>query len=219
MIDKNFKNRLFGRTRGRSKKNINIENYLEKLNDYKFDKFDDYKKYILDIGTGHGETTLYLAKKYSNFKIIACEKYIDGNLKLIKEIKTKKLNNIYIHNGNVNEILDESFIEKKFHKVWIFFPDPWPKKKHHKRRLITKDFLNKLYPLIEDDGEICIVTDSSSYFRFILRQIFEIRKLYIWKNQSKLYLNLKDYFDLETKYYKKAIISARKPSLLILKKL
>ena len=58
--------------------------------------------------------------KYSNYKIIACEKYINGNFNLIKKIKQNSINNILIHNGNVHEILDKNEKYYFFDKVFIF---------------------------------------------------------------------------------------------------
>ena len=218
MEDKRFKNRLFGRTRGRNKK-INIQNYKKLIDKYKLTNMSSKKNYILDIGTGYGETSIYLSNKYPNHNIISCDKYIDGNLNLIKQIKNKNIKNIFIHHGNVYDFFEKNDKKEYFDKIWIFFPDPWPKKKHFKRRLITKSFLEILYPLIKPNGEVCIATDSTSYFRFILMTIFKSKKLYKWLNQNESHLSLKDYYSIETKYYKKAIISARKPSLLIIRKI
>ena len=100
-----------------------------------------------------------------------------------------------------------------------FFPDPWPKNRHAKRRLITSDFLIKLHKILKESGNIYIATDSTIYIRFILNSIYKCKKYFNWVNQSEINLSIKDYFDIETKYYKKAINSQRKPSLFILRKL
>ena len=157
--------------------------------------------------------------KYSYNTIIACEKYVDGNLNLIKNIENNKIKNIFIHPGNVHELLDSNKTKRYFELVWIFFPDPWPKKKHFKRRLISFYFLEKINNYIKKNGEIWIVTDSISYSKHILQSIYQAKKFYKWINQNELHMDLKDYCDLETKFYKKAIISGAKPSLFILKKL
>ena len=70
MTTNKFKNRLFGRTRGRSKKKIDIKNYLSKLEKYKLPKFDKNINYILDIGTGYGETSIYLSKYLMFFPLV-----------------------------------------------------------------------------------------------------------------------------------------------------
>ena len=218
MSSNNYTNRLFGRTRGRSKKKINLKNYYETADKYKFKNFNEKLEYILDIGTGYGETSIFLAKQYPDKVVISCEKYIDGNIILLKNIQKNNINNILLHNGNVYNII-EITNKKYFNLIWIFFPDPWPKNRHAKRRLITSDFLIKLHKILRDKNEIYIATDSSIYIRFILNSIYKCKDYFNWLNQSEINLSIKDYFDIETKYYKKAINSQRKPSLFILRKL
>ena len=218
MFNSNYRNRLFGRTRGRSKKKINLKNYYETVEKFKFQNFNEKFDYILDIGTGYGETSVFLANKFIDKIVISCEKYIDGNINLLKNIEKNKIHNIRLYNGNVYDVL-ENTNKKYFKLVWIFFPDPWPKNRHAKRRLITSDFLVKLHKNLKENSEIHIATDSRIYVRFILNSIFNCKDYYLWLNQSKMNLNIKDYFNIETKYYKKAINSQRKPSLFILRKL
>ena len=218
MLSSNYTNRLFGRTRGRSKKKINLKNYYETVEKFKFQNFDEKFDYILDIGTGYGETSIFLAKKFTDKIVVSCEKYIDGNIVLLKNIEKNKIRNIRLHNGNVYNVL-ENTNKKYFKLVWIFFPDPWPKNRHAKRRLITSDFLLKLHKILKDNSEIHIATDSTIYVRFILNSIYNCKDHFLWLNQSNMNLNIKDYFNIETKYYKKAINSQRKPSLFILRKL
>ena len=218
MFRSNSINRLFGRTRGRSKKIINLKNYHDTVDKYKFKNFNEKSEYILDIGTGYGETSIFLAKQFPDNIIIACEKYIDGNITLLKNIEKNNINNILLHNGNVNNVL-EIANKKHFNLVWIFFPDPWPKNRHAKRRLISCDFLIKLHSILKENSEIHIATDSTIYLRFILNSIFNCKEYFLWLNQSEMHLRIKDYFDIETKYYKKAINFQRKPSIFILRKL
>ena len=87
-------------------KKINIENYLSLLEKYNIKNIGSNSKLILDIGTGYGGTTIFLSKNFLDYKIIAFEKYIDGNLNLLKEIQNQKIKNIYIYPGNVLEFLE-----------------------------------------------------------------------------------------------------------------
>ena len=103
--------------------------------------------------------------------------------------------------------------------MYGFFPDPWPKNRHAKRRLVTSDFLVKLYDNMKENSEIHIATDSTIYVRFILHSVYKCKEYFFWLNQFEMNLEIKDYFNIETKYYKKAIKSQRKPSLFILRKL
>ena len=203
MFSRSYTNRLFGRTRGRSKKKINLKNYYETVDKYKFQNLNKQSEYILDVGTGYGETSIFLAKQFPDKVIISCEKYIDGNIILLKNIENNKIKNILLHNGNVYDVL-ESTNKQYFKLVWIFFPDPWPKNRHAKRRLVTSDFLVKLHKNMKENSEIYIATDSVIYVRFILNSIYKCKDYFLWVNQSKINLSIKDYFDIETKYYKKA---------------
>ena len=151
MFNSNYTNRLFGRTRGRSKKKINLKNYYEIVDKYKFQNFNKETEYILDVGTGYGETSIFLAKQFPDKVIISCEKYIDGNIILLKNIENSKKKNIQLHNGNVYDVLDRANREC-FSLVWIFFPDPWPKNRHAKRRLITSEFLVKLHNTLKENS-------------------------------------------------------------------
>ena len=85
--------------------------------------------------------------------------------------------------------------------------------------MVTSDFLIKLHKNLKENSEIHIATDSTTYLRFILCSIYNSKDYFLWLNQSEMNLVIKDYFDIETKYYKKAINSQRKPSLFILRKL
>ena len=218
MLNKNYSNRLFGRTRGRSKKKIDLKKYHQTVSKYQFQNCDEKINYILDIGTGYGETSIFLANKFIDKVVISCEKYIDGNIALLKNIEKNKIKNIRLYNGNVYDVL-QGIDRECFDLVWIFFPDPWPKKRHAKRRLVTSNFLIKLYKNLKANSEMYIATDSVIYVRFILDSIYKSKDYFLWVNQSEMNLLIKDYFDIETKYYKKAINSQRKPSLFILRKL
>ena len=98
MFNSNYTNRLFGRTRGRSKKKINLKNYYETVDKYKFKNFKEKSEYILDVGTGYGETSIFLAKQFPDKAVISCEKYIDGNIILVKNTQKNNINNIQYKN-------------------------------------------------------------------------------------------------------------------------
>ena len=213
-----YKNRIYGRTRGRSKNKINFEKYFEEVKNYNFIDINHEEKNILDIGTGNGETSIYLANKYKSSKIYTCDKYINGNINLIKKIKAQKINNIFIHHGSVWEILQK--LEKKnyFETVWVFFPDPWPKKKHNKRKLLNVNFFENIKHFLKPGAKIEITTDSIQYVQQILRCIYIIKDQYYWENQFNFYQNYADYQLPETKYYKKAIFTGNQPFFFKLKK-
>ena len=139
-LDK-FKYKLFGRYKGRKKTQLVKQDDIKK---YKLNlKIDINKKNynILEIGSGSGENAIYLSKIYPNAKIITCELFEDGNLNLCNQIIKNKIKNIRLFYGNVLELLDQIEPYAFLDEIWILFPDPWPKVRHHKRRLISNSFL------------------------------------------------------------------------------
>ena len=206
--------RLYGRTKGR-KNNKNNDAFLK----IKLINIDDKNYNILDIGSGFGESTITIAKKNKKKIVICCDKYIDGLNNIFNNAQKELLDNIYIYQGNVHKMLDEYCINNSISEVWILFPDPWPKKKHFKRRLIDKFFFNKLKTYLKHDATINIASDSQSYNSQILRTINQVKTDFLWVNQSKSEWEYDTNTLPETKYYKKALENGRKPFYVKLKKL
>ena len=219
MIPEKFKYKLFGRFKGRKK------SYLLSLNDFKKNLINKDtniypKNYnILDIGSGSGENAVYLSFIHPHAKIITCELFEDGNINLSNAIIKKSIDNIKLFQGNVLEFLDYIKKSKIFNEIWILFPDPWPKARHHKRRLLNINFLELIYSYLKDEGRIFIATDSQTYIQLILSIIYKARDYFIWENQQ---LEEWDYENLdlpETKFLKKAKKSNRKTMFFQLKKI
>ena len=100
-------------------------------------------KKLLEIGFGYGENLIHLSKNNSDTSIIGCEVYEPGIANLIEKIEIENLKNIYIYPKNIFSLFDN--LEKNsFEKIFILYPDPWPKKKHFKRRLISDILLKKI---------------------------------------------------------------------------
>ena len=205
--------RLYGRKKGR--KNINNDSFLK----IRLKKIDNKKYNILDVGSGFGESTIKLAKENKKKVIICCEKYIDGLSNLYKKSKLDSLDNICIFQGNVYQMLDEYCKKNSISEVWILFPDPWPKKRHFKRRLINEYFFTKINKYLKNGATINIASDSKSYVSQILRIIHLVRADFEWLNQTKLEWDYDPEILPETKYYKKALKNGLKPFYVKLKKL
>ena len=209
MIKERFKYKLYERFRGRKKNeeiNLNLIN-LHKI--YTNTHLDPNCYNILDIGSGSGENAIHLSNKYPGSQIITCELFADGNLNLVNQIVENKIKNINLFHGNVLEFLDNINYSKIFDEIWILFPDPWPKARHHKRRLINVSFLKNISYFIKKSGNLMIATDSKTYTYSILKSIHEMQDYFLWQNQK---INLWDYQYLnlpKTKFYKKACKSNR----------
>ena len=152
-----------------------------------------------------------ISKNYSSKQVIACEKFIDGINKIAEKSFLYSLNNISIFHGNVHQLLDEYCPHKSISEIWILFPDPWPKKRHFKRRLINTYFFNKIRDFLKKNAIIHIASDSKSYISDILWCIHQVKKDFKWINQKK---DEWDYVNTtlpKTKYFQKALKNGLNP--------
>ena len=129
-----------------------------------------YEKIILEIGFGNGENTSFLASENPNALIVASEVYLSGIGSLLNNIAKNSLTNIKIFDEDVRELLFK-LPNKIFDEIYIICPDPWPKARHHKRRLIKNDFLKILANVLKKDGTVYISTDWENYAESIEEEL------------------------------------------------
>lgn len=214
-----FRYKIFGRLKGRKKNKLLFN---KKLKDNKIaivENLNDINYNIVDIGSGSGESCIFLSFEKPYAKIITCELFEDGNINLQNEIINQNINNVKIYQGNVLEFLDNILIKKYLNEVWILFPDPWPKFRHQKRRLINTNFLIMISNYLKHNGKIFITTDSQSYLKSILQSIYETKHIYNWENQYIHNWNYENHNMPKTKFFKKAKKLNKKPIFIELKKI
>ena len=130
----------------------------------------DYEKIILEIGFGNGENASFLASKNPNALIVGSEVYLSGIGSLLNNIAKNSLKNIKIFDQDVRELLFK-LPNKIFDEIYIICPDPWPKARHHKRRLIKNDFLKILAKVLKKNGTAYISTDWQNYAESIEEEL------------------------------------------------
>jgi tRNA (guanine-N7-)-methyltransferase len=128
----------------------------------------DAPKY-LEIGSGMGETTASIAKSHPHNDYLAIEVYTPGVGSLLKQIEEFKLTNLRIIQYDAVEVVNNMLPQECLDGVHIFFPDPWPKLRHHKRRLIQPEFISLLCKHLRFDGYIHVATDWNNYANQILK--------------------------------------------------
>ncbi len=167
-------------------------------------------KNILEIGFGFGDFTYAKAKANPQSLIFGCEPHINGVVNLLNKLEQEPLSNIRISRQDVR-ILLEKFPQNFFDEVYILFPDPWPKSKHFKRRLINVEFLDEvLCDKMKSNGKLTIATDHDSYKTWILSHILRSKK-FTWTAESKKdWQNFPDDW-IVTKYQRKALEEGRTP--------
>lgn len=127
----------------------------------------DSKK-ILEIGFGMGETTAKIAQVLPDCDFLAAEVHTPGVGALLKLIQENELNNIRVIQHDVVEVLHHMIADASLDGVHIFFPDPWHKKRHHKRRLIQEEFVQLLCTKLKAGGYLHVATDWQEYAEWVL---------------------------------------------------
>ena len=127
---------------------------------------NNFKKIIIEVGFGNGDYLIGNAIKNPNFLYIGSEVYINGIVKVLKYITESNIDNIKLCGINFLYLL-KSLKFKTIDEIYIINPDPWPKKKHIKRRLLNCDNLLLMNKILKKKGKIFISTDSEDYFNDI----------------------------------------------------
>ena len=136
--------------------------------------FPTYKTRIMEIGFGMGEATAILAKDFPETAFLAIEVHRPGVGKLCARLEENGSENVRILQHDVIDVINNQLADDSLDGVHIFFPDPWQKKKHSKRRLITPEFLKLIYPKIKKGGFIHVATDWVPYAEFALKSFSQV---------------------------------------------
>jgi tRNA (guanine-N7-)-methyltransferase len=123
---------------------------------------------ILEIGSGMGETTAAIAAAHPGNDYLAVEVHTPGVGSLLKRIAELELRNLRVVQHDAVEVLQDMIAPESLQGVHIFFPDPWPKKRHHKRRLLQPPFVALLASRLRRGGYLHVATDWEDYGRQIL---------------------------------------------------
>jgi tRNA (guanine-N7-)-methyltransferase len=125
--------------------------------------FPTSDKVIMEIGFGMGEATAIIAKNHPNNGYIAVDVHPPGIGKLLARIIENDLTNLKVIEEDVHVVLQHMIADESLDGIHLFFPDPWPKKKHNKRRIVNEGFLALIHPKIKKGGFIHIATDWVPY--------------------------------------------------------
>lgn len=166
---------------------------------------------ILEIGFGAGEHLQELAIKNPEKIIIGAEPFMNGVASLLSAITDEKnsirpeYKNIRIYPDDVRKFLKDT--DSKFKHIWILHPDPWPKAKHEKRRLLHSEFIKSLSDHLANKGEIIIGTDHWEYYDWIIQEI----------KKTKLKIDILNIPVIQTRYQNKNMAETNHPKYLIIK--
>ena len=139
--------------------------------------FPTSEKIIMEIGFGMGEATAIIAKNHPNNAYIAVDVHPPGIGKLLGRIVENELTNLRVIEDDVHIILPHMFEDESLDAIHLYFPDPWPKKKHNKRRIVNEGFLALIHPKLKKGGYVHIATDWVPY-AISMQEVFATSTLF-----------------------------------------
>lgn len=157
---------------------------------------------ILEVGFGDGENIIHFAKNNLDKRFYGVEVYRSGLATAAKKIHKLGLENITLIEGDVKELVSK-IKEPSFDYIFFLFPDPWPKKKHKKRRLLKNIFMENLGQIIKPEGKVIIKTDWEDY-------AYELSEEFKVKIEKTDFDSIKGLVPIETKYERKGLKEGRK---------
>jgi len=159
--------------------------------------FDNPKNHVtIEIGFGNGMSLVNSALQHPEKNFIGIEVYDSGLGQCLNAIEKHKINNIRLVYGDAVEVFEQFITKKSVQKINIFFPDPWPKKRHHKRRLINEEFLALLARSLKNKGVVNVSTDWEDYAQQIEVTFNENNQFKEIKSESR---------DFKTKFEERGI--------------
>jgi len=166
--------------------------------------FGDARPVWLEVGFGGGEHMVHMAARYPDIGVIGCEPYINGVAMLLGKIRAAGVSNLSVHPGDVRELFDV-LPAGSVAKAFLNYPDPWPKKRHHRRRFVTQDHLGPLARVLQPGAEFRVATDIPDYVRQTLEEVaqagFDLVSDSAWAWDDWI----------STRYEKKALREGRPP--------
>lgn len=165
----------------------------------------------LEVGFGGGEHMVHQAVANPGVGIIGAEPYINGVAMLLGKIRKAGAGNIRVHPGDARDLMDV-LPEGSIDKAFLLYPDPWPKKKHHRRRFVTAEHLEPLWRVLKSGAEFRIATDIPDYVRQALEEVpkagfdWQAERAEDWRNPWGDWIS--------TRYEQKALREGRVPHYL-----
>jgi len=143
-----------------SKSGLNFEEIFLNQNDI-----------TLEVGFGNGDSLLEMATRQPDRNFLGIEVYLAGVGRLVNEASKKNIKNLKVIKEDAVEVLENNILDSSISNFQLFFPDPWYKKRHHKRRIVQMSFLDILSKKLKDHGIVHIATDWENYAEHIMETL------------------------------------------------
>jgi tRNA (guanine-N7-)-methyltransferase len=169
----------------------------------------------LEIGFGGGEHLVHQAQHSPDVGIIGAEPYINGVAMLLGKIRQAGVNNLAIHPGDARDLMDV-LPDNTIAKAFLLYPDPWPKKRHHRRRFVTPEHLHPLARVMKCGATLRIATDIPDYVRQTLEEVPKAGFAWLAERPNDWRAPWDDW--TSTRYEQKALREGRVPHYLTFQK-
>lgn len=169
----------------------------------------------LEIGFGGGEHMVHMAETYPEVEIIGCEPFINGVAMLLGKIRRLGTQNVAVHPGDVRDLFDV-LPDASIDKAFLLYPDPWPKKRHHRRRFVTQEYLQPLNRVLKSGAIFRVATDIPDYVRQTLEEVPKAGFEWLAERPADWREPWHDW--LSTRYEQKALREGRVPHYLTFRK-
>lgn len=155
----------------------------------------------LEIGFGAGEHLAAQAARHPDIGFVGAEPFVNGVARLLAQIETQRLDNIRILADDVRPLL-AALPRACLGRVFILFPDPWPKARHHQRRIVNRQTLDRLAEAMRPGAELRLATDDGGYLRWMLRELL-VHPAFAWLAQRAADWRQRPGDGVETRYERK----------------
>ncbi|UWQ13768.1 tRNA (guanine(46)-N(7))-methyltransferase TrmB [Aliiroseovarius sp. M344] len=176
----------------------------------------DGKPVWLETGFGGGEHMVHQAANNPDVGIIGCEPYINGVAMLLGKIRTAGCENVAVHPGDVRDLFDV-LPDQSIDKAFLLYPDPWPKKKHHRRRFVTPEYLDPFHRVLKPGAAFRVATDIPDYVRQTLEEVPRAGFEWLGNRATDWRTPWDDW--ISTRYEQKALREGRTPHYLTFRRL
>ncbi len=132
--------------------------------------FGDARELWVEIGFGGGEHLVHMAERYPGVGVIGCEPFVNGVAMLLGKIRRAGIFNLAVYPGDARDLFDV-LPAASVAKAFLNYPDPWPKRRHHRRRFVTQDHLGGLARVMQPGAEFRVATDIEGYMRQALIEV------------------------------------------------
>ena len=166
----------------------------------------------LEVGFGGGEHLAAQAASHPAYGMIGCEPFINGVARLITSCHEKKLKNVRVFVDDARLLL-EALPDGCLTRIFVLFPDPWPKRRHQKRRFVSAGGAMELARVLRDNGELRIATDHAEFCRWALFYVLS-NGSFGWTAIAPRDWLERDESAPETRYERKAVAAGRRPTYL-----